>query len=74
MNTDFGNQHCRRIAADELNRISQRVIGCAYQISNILGCGFLEKVYENAMVHDLRKCGLTVEQQTSIQVFYEVVI
>jgi PD-(D/E)XK nuclease superfamily len=32
-----------------LNEISERIIGCAYKVSNTLGYGFLEKVYENAL-------------------------
>jgi hypothetical protein len=34
---------------DELNPITEKIIGCAYMISNALGAGFLEKVYENAL-------------------------
>ena len=41
----------------ELNRISELIIGCAFKVGNTLGCGFLEKVYENAMVMELRKAG-----------------
>jgi len=36
-----------------------------------LGYGFLEKVYENALVSELRRMGLKVEQQVKINVFYE---
>lgn len=36
-----------------------------------MGCGFLEKVYENALAHELRKAGLSVEQQKSIAVWYD---
>jgi len=36
---------------DELNLLSEKVIGRAYKVSNALGCGFLEKVYENALAH-----------------------
>ncbi len=39
-------------------------------MSNTLGCGFLEKVYENALVLELRQAGLSVAQQQSIQVKY----
>jgi GxxExxY protein len=35
---------------------------------NTLGCGFFENVYENALVHDLRKVGLRVAQQHGITV------
>jgi GxxExxY protein len=59
--------------ADErrLNEITERVIGCAYVVINVLGHGFLEKVYENALAHELRKTGLVIEQQRSIKVNYD---
>jgi GxxExxY protein len=62
--------------ADErrLNEISERVIGCAYTISNVLGAGFLERVYENALTHELRKSGLLVLQQQAILVKYDGVV
>ena len=54
----------------ELDRITERVIGCAFIVGNGLGCGFLEKVYENALVHELRKAGLFVQ----IEVKYDGVV
>src|SRR5438309_10356988 len=54
-----------------LNAITEKVIGCAYRVSNTLGCGFLEKVYENALAHELRKSGLQVSQQQEIRVVYD---
>ena len=57
-----------------LNQISHKIIGCAYKVNNGLGSGFLEKVYENAMVHELHKAGLNVHQQYPIQVQYDGVI
>ena len=36
-----------------LNEITEKIIGCAYDVANGLGCGFLEKVYENALRVDL---------------------
>ena len=54
----------RRFASfGEINPITEKIIGCAYAVSNSLGPGFLEKVYENALVHELRKAGLIVSQQ-----------
>ncbi len=61
-------------AIEDLNAITERIIGCAYTASNTLGSGFLEKVYENALAHELRKNGVGVEQQTSIQVVYDGVV
>jgi GxxExxY protein len=63
MNTD---EH--GLERDELTR---RIIGCAYTVSNSLGCGFLEKVYENALIHELRKSGLRVHQQYRIPIEYD---
>lgn len=37
--------------------ITESVIGCAFRVQNGLGCGFFEKVYENALSHELRKAG-----------------
>lgn len=48
--------------------LTQRIIGCAYRVANELGHGFLEKVYENALAHELRKADLKVVQQQGIQV------
>jgi GxxExxY protein len=62
----------RRFASfGEINPITEKIIGCAYTVSNNLGAGFLEKVYENALVHELRKAGLIVAQQQPIRVMYD---
>lgn len=50
--------------------MTERAIRCAYRVSNKLGCGFLEKVYENAMFVDLTFEGLKVEQQRIVQIHY----
>ncbi|MCC6573795.1 MAG: GxxExxY protein [Planctomycetes bacterium] len=54
-----------------INELTERVIGCAFKVSNTLGPGFLEKVYENALVIELRKAGLKVAQQVPYNVLYE---
>lgn len=56
---------------EKLSNLTERVIGAAFAVSNGLGAGFLEKVYENALVHELRKSGLKVSQQHPITVFYD---
>jgi len=55
----------------EINRITEKIIGCVHNVSNTLGSGFLEKVYENALAIELRKNGLNVAQQHGIKVFYD---
>jgi len=57
-----------------INRITEKIIGCSYTVSNALGCGFLEKVYENSLAHELRKAGLKVLQQYPIKVFYDNIL
>ena len=59
---------------ERLNKLTRRIIGCAYAVSNELGAGFLEKVYENALTHEIRKTGLQVQQQQPIQVHYDGVV
>ena len=51
--------------------LTNKIICAFYSVYNTLGHGFLEKVYENALVVELRKMGLTVTQQESIKVFYD---
>jgi len=57
-----------------LNEITEKIIGAAFKVSNGLGAGFLEKVYENALVHELKKAGLAVEQQKPVDVYYDGVV
>lgn len=57
---------------DEL--LSEKIIGAAYTVANILGPGFLEKVYENALSHELCKIGVEVKQQHSVSVYYDGIV
>jgi GxxExxY protein len=50
----------------ELNRISKIIIGCAYSVGKLLKYGYLEKVYEKALVYEIQKAGLKVRQQQGI--------
>ena len=54
----------------EFDATTGTIIAAVYTVSNQLGHGFLEKVYENALCIELRKSGLAIKQQASIQVFY----
>jgi GxxExxY protein len=58
----------------KLDQITEKIIGCAYTVANTLGCGFLEKVYENALAHEIRKAGFEVKQQYGIKVLYDNII
>lgn len=47
------------------------VRGCVYEVFSQLGCGFLEKVYENALMEELRLRNLQAEAQVPVQVKYK---
>ena len=51
--------------------VTERIIKGFYKVYNTLGYGFLEKVYQNAMVIDLCRLGLDLEPQARIDVYYE---
>lgn len=51
--------------------ITEKVINAFYKVYNTLGYGFLEKVYENALLIELRSMGMIVEQQRRVKVFYK---
>ena len=55
----------------DINDLTHKVIGCAYKVHNVLGPGFLEKVYENALNLELRKQCIEVRQQSKLPVWYE---
>jgi len=54
----------------ELDEITKNIIRCTHIVSNTLGCGYVEKVYENALAIELRRAGLELKQQHPIKVRY----
>jgi GxxExxY protein len=55
----------------EFEQITGEIIGAAYKVFKALGFGFLESVYKRAMVIELGKRGLKVEEEKSLKVYYE---
>ncbi|WP_396141819.1 GxxExxY protein [Flavobacterium sp.] len=51
--------------------ITDIILKSYYKVYNNLGYGFLEKVYENALLYELRNHGLNCEKQKPIKVYYE---
>jgi GxxExxY protein len=51
--------------------ITHQIIACAYEVYNTLGFGFLESVYKKAMVIELSKNKLLVEEEKAVQVYYD---
>src|ERR1041385_4351956 len=57
--------------AMEINDLTHTIIGCAYKVHNILGFGFVEKCYENALKIEMDKLGIHALQQDKVNVWYE---
>jgi GxxExxY protein len=52
-------------------KLTDKIISSFFKVYNTLGYGFLEKVYENALVIELKRAELNVLQQQNIKVYYE---
>ena len=55
----------------DINDITYAINGAVFEVNHELGPGFLEKVYENAIMFELKKRGLKVQSQVSIQIRYK---
>ena len=58
----------------EHEELTHKIIGCAYTVFNQLGFGFLESVYRKAMVIELSKSSLNVEEEKTLQVLYDDIV
>ena len=56
---------------EKLDQITETIIGCCYTVISKLGSGFLEKVYENALCHEIRKTEMKALQQYPVKVIYD---
>lgn len=56
-----------KLAHEEL---TGRIIACAIEVHKALGPGFLESIYEAALVVELKRAGLKVESQKPLRIFY----
>jgi len=70
MNTDL-EERKEMYIEKSTEDITEKIIGASYEVSNNLGFGFLEKVYENALYIELKQLGFKVEQQKPITVRYK---
>ena len=55
----------------ELNKITEKIIGCGIEVHRELGAGLLEGVYESALCIELKKSGLSYERQKALPVEYK---
>ena len=51
--------------------LTEVVIGAAFEVANMLGAGFLEKVYERALIHELALRGVSAKAQVSFPISYK---
>lgn len=51
--------------------LTEKIIGAAFEVHNTLGMGFLEKVYQNALIKELRLRGYQAEPEAKIPVYYK---
>ena len=56
---------------DDVNRLTEKIIGAAIEVHRHLGPGLLESVYETCLVYELEQLGFGVEQQKSLPVVYK---
>ena len=63
MNTDYQDI--------KYKALTEKIIKIFYRVYNKLGYGFLERVYENAMMIEFKKEGISAVQQSAIKVLYE---
>ena len=50
---------------------TEKIIGVFYEVYNVLGCGFLERVYEEGMAIEFRRRGVNFGRQVKIDVCYK---
>ena len=55
----------------DINDITYQINGAIFEVNRILGSGFIEKVYENALLIELRRLGLRAENQAPVNVTYK---
>ncbi|HAV13764.1 MAG TPA: GxxExxY protein [Opitutae bacterium] len=55
----------------ELEKLTERVIGCAIQVHRQLGPGFIESIYEKALIIELQNCNFEVQSQEECHVYYD---
>jgi GxxExxY protein len=55
----------------EVRDLSYRVIGAAMEVHRVLGAGFLESVYGDALAVELEECGISFEKEVEVSVNYK---
>ncbi len=56
---------------EALNKITEKVFGCAIEVQKQLGPGLLESIYEEALCCELRDSGVNYEKQVMVPIIYK---
>ena len=55
----------------DVNELTYKIQGAVFEVNRVLGPGFLEKVYENALLVELKRQGINAESQVPVNVYYK---
>lgn len=56
---------------EEINRLTEEIIGFAIKVHKVLGPGFVEKIYERALIHEFEKAAIDFQNQFQVKIKYE---
>ncbi|WP_294474128.1 GxxExxY protein [uncultured Bacteroides sp.] len=56
---------------EDVNQLTYKIIGCAYEVHKILGPGLLESTYETCLCYELEKAGIKYEKQKELIINYK---
>ncbi len=54
-----------------INELTYKIQGAVFEVNRVLGPGFLEKVYENVLLVELKRQGINAESQVPVNVYYK---
>ena len=68
---DTETQRVGGVELDEVNKLTEKIIGCAIEVHRVLGPGLLESVYEEALYIEFSDAGLKFQRQVNIPAVYK---
>ena len=68
------NGHYDELNPVENDPLTEKIIGCAIKIHRVLGPGFLENIYHQALAHELNKGGLSYVSEARMKVIYDGIV
>ncbi len=71
MNTDKEKINTDNIMDYKYGDLTEKILGCTFEVHNGLGCGFLEKVYQKALESELSEKGLKIKVNKGVKIFYK---